>query len=466
MQIFVVGALVCAGLLIVGYYQRATVIVALIASFAFGSTAIATIESLGGASPLIFTVFAALLLVSIPLRRHALHDLGVALTRSGAPWIIGSLILYTTLGAIILPRLFAGQTTAFVPSRVSGEVFELPLAPVSGNITQTGYFSLGALVFLALSILLTRRNKLQMIRRGFFTLCVLHVALGFVDLTGKLIGAGDVLMPVRSASYALATNVEEAGFFRIAGGYSEASAFGGVALACLAFTSTYWRRTRSFLAFALSIALIVLLALSTSTTAYVGLTIISLPLVASIIRSILVGRLSGEDLILVALVSLCVTIALAIYLYNSEVFAPVIKLFEATILNKSSSLSGQERAYWNLKSLQSLFDTAGLGIGLGSSRSSSWIISVLSQFGAIGAFLMAALVVDLMRGLGQKSARSDLEIVAIHDGVRAFALLWLMAAAIAGGGADPGLLFFVSLATVIACRQQVSRGHVTSTGTS
>ena len=206
MQLSVVGLVICAVLLIVSYSQRGALTLALMASFAFGATSIATLDALGGSSPLIYTVFAILLVSSVVVRKSFPYDFAMVFSRSKTAWILVALALYASASAIILPRLFASHTTAFVPSRDSGEVLELPLAPVSGNLTQTLYFTLGVLIFVALSMRLLRRENLQLVLRGFFALCIVHAGLGLIDLAGKLSGAGDVLRFMRTASYALATN--------------------------------------------------------------------------------------------------------------------------------------------------------------------------------------------------------------------------------------------------------------------
>jgi len=467
MHISLAGFAVCAGLLLIGYCSRATLIVALMGSLAFGSTAVVSLTMLGGSSPLAFTLIAFVLLLFVLIRRTTLDDLAVVFTKYRAAWIALGLMFYVCVGTALLPRLFAGRTNAFVP--VHGVIFEVPLGPVSGNVTQTSYFVLGVLTFLALSVLLLCRANLQKMRNGFFAWCVLHAALGLTDFASKLLGAGDVLAPIRTAAYAMVTEAEEAGFSRIVGGYSEASAFGGATLATLAFAFTYWRRTLSSTALALSIALLVLLMLCTSSTAYVGAFAISVPLILALGRSMLAGRFSRNDLMLFAVVLLAVVIILSMYLYNDRQFAPVVHLFESTILNKPLSNSGQERTNWNLTSLQSFLDTGGLGIGFGSSRASSWIIAVISQIGLLGALFVAALVMELSRSIGRPgSGEIDPEMRALHDSVRACALAWLVGASIGSGSADPGLLFFVALATVLACRTQCARfsmriGEPTST---
>src|SRR5205085_8878785 len=134
-------------------------------------------------------------------------------------------------------------------------------------------------VFLSLA---RDKSALHAVRRGFLTLAALLVTLGAVDLGAKLTGLGDLLSPIRSANYAMLTDNEVGGFWRITGGFSEASAFAGMGVSCLAFVFTYWRATGSRLALTLTLALIALLVLSTSSTAYVALAILALPPVFSL----------------------------------------------------------------------------------------------------------------------------------------------------------------------------------------
>ncbi|MGN6534150.1 MAG: hypothetical protein ACTHKQ_00295, partial [Mesorhizobium sp.] len=65
MQLSIAGLSVCAVILIVAFNSRGTLIVALLASLAFGSTAAMTLTSLGGSSPLIYTLFAMLLVTAV-----------------------------------------------------------------------------------------------------------------------------------------------------------------------------------------------------------------------------------------------------------------------------------------------------------------------------------------------------------------------------------------------------------------
>ncbi|WP_198174320.1 hypothetical protein [Mesorhizobium xinjiangense] len=457
MQISPIGFVVCAVILLTAHYCRSVLIVGLLASVAFGSTALVALTGLGGSSPLIYTLFSALLITVVVLRRQIWSDLGVVFGSMRPIWLLTTLMAYAIVGSWLLPRFFAGQTTVFVQGKTRGGVVETSLVPVGGNITQTGYFVLGGLTAIALCILLMNRGSIRHIRTGMFVMCILHAGMGMIDLLGKLAGAGDVLEPIRTASYAMLTEAVEGGFYRIAGAYSEASAFGARSLACLAFVYTYWRRTNSDLAKWLAIVILMLTVLSTSSTAYVGLAILCVPVGFSISKSFLQGRIMFEDLLIVILLCLGIVAVMAIVIRSPEFFSPFVKLLDEMVLNKASSTSGQERTYWNVKSLQSFVDTSGLGIGIGSSRASSWLIAVISQLGVIGALLMAILLAYIARGLGRLSAWVPSETAAIVASVRNYALAGIVSGSLISGTPDPGLMFFVAFAVIAAARFHARR---------
>jgi hypothetical protein len=370
-------------------------------------------------------------------------------------WVVLIFMIYTIGGSVILPRLFFGQTTAFVPIKTELRIAEVPLSPVSGNVTQTLYFVLNVLTFFAVAILFSKENHAKAVRNGFFIWATLLVSTGFMDLIGKLIGAGDLLEPIRTASYSMLTDVEQAGFFRIAGPYAEASAFGAATVVTLAFMFTYWRATRDRIALIISIFLLLLLLLSTSSTAYVGAALIAMPLFFSILRTATTGRISRPDLFLLSCGIGAIVMVVAIELYDDKILDPIWDLFNTMIFNKASSASGQERAYWNLRSIDSFFDTAGLGIGLGSSRASSWIVAVISQLGLIGSLLLAAMTYQIISKRWIRMAENgDGQTQVIARSLRSAVLASLVTATVAGGGADPGLLFFVGLAVSSSFRRR------------
>jgi O-antigen ligase len=81
-------------------------------------------------------------------------------------------------------------------------------------------------------------------------------------------------------------------------------------------------------------------------------------------------------------------------------------------------------------------------------------VAVVSQLGIAGALLMAVLVGVLLRDLVSPVPQAvDRQALALVSGARAAALASLAAASASGGFADPGLVFFIALAVVGACRK-------------
>lgn len=460
MQPSIAGILIFCGLLAVSRFFAMPAVVALIASLTFGTTAIVVLPALGGSSPMVFVALLAVLLLVVALRRDTLSNLQEVFAHQPIAQLVLLLMAYTAATAFLLPRLFAGRATVFIPQRTAGEVIgivQTTLGPVSGNVTQPLYFIFGGFAFFAFSVVLLRPGAIKGIRQGFFIWATLNVAAGFIDLFGKILGLADILAPIRSASYAMATNVEVAGFFRIAGTYSEASAFGAVSVALLAFMFTYWRQTRNTYALVLSAMLCILLTLSTSTTAYVSTAILGAILFVSLVREGLRDKLQRGELALLGFGIAVIVAAIGAEAYDARLLAPLWDLFDAMVFNKASSSSGYERAYWNYQSLVSVYDTMGLGIGLGSSRASSWVIAVVSQLGLIGAAMMGVLTWEIIRSNRIRYAagveQSDRATVL---SVRAAALASLLAATIGGGAADPGLVFFIALAVASAVSRTIS----------
>jgi hypothetical protein len=445
------GLLVAAFIALIGYALGAPLTIGLFASLPLGGTAWGSLPALGGSSPIIYTLFAIGIVLTTAFRKSILVELGQVLSRFSAAWVLLTLTVYAIISAVILPRLFEGQTAAFIPIR--GMIREVTLAPASGNITQPGYFTLGTLTFFALCVLMLRRDHMKLVLKGFLAFAVIHAGLGILDLASKFAGAGDVLRPIRTANFALLTEVAHAGFWRITGGFPEASSFGITSLACLGFCYAYWRHTSSRFVFVLTGIMLVLVLLSTSSTAYGGLTLLGLAPAFSLLRSALRNRFSRDDVLVAGLGVLMSVGAAGLFIANERAFDPVVNLVEETVLNKAQSSSGKERGYWNARSLQNFTDTGGLGIGLGSSRSSSWLVSVISQLGLIGSLAMAALVYVLVRGVaGIKRTEENAELFALAAGARACALGGLIGAAIGGSSADPGITFVVPLAVIAACR--------------
>jgi transposase len=462
MEIAPIAILVGAGLFLLGWCLRAPIMVALFGSLAFGSLAIATLPAVGGAVVLLYVPLAGLLVASVMLQRSFWSDLTRVFTLHWMPAVLVILLAYAVVSALIFPRLFAGQTTVFVPLQ-NGAVVETALMPVSGNLNQVGYFCVGILSFFAVSVLLLRQHNFSSIKTAFLTFATLNAILGLVDLFGKAAGAGDLLSPFRTASYAMLVNVQVEGVWRIVGGYPEASAFGAASLVALAFTFSYWRATGSRPILILWMVLLLLLIMSTSTTAYVGLAVLLLILGISWLWKLLTGGLSRRDMALLVAAGVGSATVLGIFVFGDGRLDTAARLIETTLLEKSTSASGSERFYWNQKSWMAFLDTYGLGVGLGSSRASSSLVAILSQLGIAGALLFGLVFIEIAKPpIRRPPELDDAELIALCEAMRWAGVAIILGGAIASGAADPGILFYIVLAGLLVGRARLSENAVQS----
>ena len=451
MELSIAGLLVCLMLWALGYAIGAPLIIGLFASFAFGSTAVA---SLSVTTIPIYVVFAGALLVSLASQRNFTTSLLDVLGKEPLAQLTCGLVAYAVATAFILPRLFANDATIIVP--IDFILVEFSLRPVAGNFNQSAYLLLNGLLFFAFAILMHSQRQSD-IRRGFLTWACMQALLGVTDVASKTAGLGDVLDPVRTAGYADLSGEAVVGFWRIVGGFPEASAYATVSLQALAFAFVDWRLTRSRLSLALSLTLLLLLALSTSSTAYVGLAGLLLCLILFAFASGLRGRILIDHVALFAFGLTLIVIVLALYMYDEHLFDPWVAMVLDATFNKPMSDSGMERSYWNRLSVEAFVNTQGIGVGLGSTRSSSWPISVLSQLGVIGAAGFAVAVCALV--LGPTYLLNENRHGSLPASACAAALAGLLGNSLGGSGADPGTIFFIALAIVSAHLRVAAKVH-------
>jgi hypothetical protein len=130
----------------------------------------------------------------------------------------------------------------------------------------------------------------------------------------------------------------------------------------------------------------------------------------------------------------------ALALITDGVAQRIYEYVDTLILSKAETSSGVQRSYWNALALQNFFDSWGLGVGLGTNRTSSFPLAILSNVGVPGAVfysLFIATVFGVRRG-EPRSYPSDVRAAA-----RIACLSLLTGAIIAGPTVDQSLLFYV-----------------------
>jgi hypothetical protein len=463
MQLSLAGTLIFLALLLADRRANGGLFVCLLASMAFGATALMSLSSLGGSSPLITALISMIIVLRCLFLRNLVDILATIFRTQPLAWCVLFLIVYAIGGAYLLPRLFQNELVVFIVERTEsggGNVKAALLGPSGGNVTQSAYLAVNAALFFPASIAFMTDRGLMAFKRGLFAWACLVPALGLIDLAGVMTGSGEILLPIKTASFALISSSDHAlaGFPRLSGSFSESSAFGGAVVSCLAFTLTYWRATQHLGALMLSAVLIALTILSTSSTAYVTVVVAALLLAASSTLQLFKGRIKTTDLILAGIGLTSLVAMIGLYLVLPSAFDPLARLIDVAIVNKSTSDSALERGTWNSHAWAALIETFGLGIGVGSTRTSSWIVAVASHLGVLGAAMMLMTLFVILRSTSKlEQSTLDRDRVATILGARASVLTALIAGCLASPSPDPGPLFFITAAAISVGGHAASR---------
>jgi hypothetical protein len=418
-----IGLLTIAiGLLCLLLGLRATFFTLVVMSL-FGAAAAMVI---GGSNIQPAHLFLAFTLVSVVTQQE---QAGAALKAIsfGQPgfWLL-CLVVIALTSAFFMPRLLAGSTQ-IIPLGVSSYAntgSTVPLGPVSSNFTQSVYI-VADLACFAITVGMASSEA------GFRTVCaaVLAYAVGnalfaFLDVVTYATGAQGLLSLMRNAKYTLHVEDEVSGLKRIVGSYPEASAFARATLGTFAFAGTLalsgFRPAWTGL---LALVSLVLVILSTSSTGLAGtpLVLIILYLTALMRGGFNLGKPLTSVIVLCGPI-LIVALILAVLL-DDAASETVRSYVDLLIFNKSDTGSGIER-----------------NVGLGTVRTSSFPIALLSNVGVPGSifYLLFAFTAFARRRGEQLSFVADVRLAARNA---CFALL--IGDTFAAPTVEQGLLFFI-----------------------
>jgi hypothetical protein len=358
-------------------------------------------------------------------------------------WLM-CLLIYGLLTAFLMPRLLEGsmQIVALGTSGYGETNWTVPLNPTSGNLTQSIYLSGDFACFIMIvAIASTSLAGFTTITNALLAYAVGNVIFAFVDLATFATGTKWLLDFIRNAQYVMHDEEQIAGIKRIVGSFTEASAFAASTLGALGFTGTLWLcGYRPALTGTLALISLVLVVLSTSSTGLAGTPAILLILYATALtRHGIDFRKPVSSTAVMCAPLLIVAVILALQL-DDEAAKPIRDYINTLIFTKSDTDSGIERAAWNMFSLRNFFDSYGLGVGLGTVRTSSFLIALLSNVGVPGTlFYIFFATTAFFRRRGTPGT----DLADIRLAARNACLGLIIAATFAGVTVEQGLLFYV-----------------------
>ena len=373
--------------------SRGTVLVLLVASMPFASLALLPPKMIH-MSILPQSMFAVVLILKVLAPQ--LMPLSPKLLTALRLRHLGYLALFLLVGTV---------ATVFMPKLFAGEVFIIPmggdfhgpdlLSSTLQNFTQFGYVTLSVATVFAVTLMADEPWFTKTLLISMLAGSIVCIVTGLIDLVAASTGMESLLEPFRNADYAYLTASELAGRKRVVGFTPEASAYGPIcvnfAAAILLLQPLFAEGRQRVLATTIGIVLVWMAVLSTSSSAYLGLAVLGLAYLANSVRRAAFSSPMGQrGLMWELLMGLgAIAAVLFVLIANADLFDPLLNTIDEVIFRKPLSGSFYERSFWNTTAWETVATTWGLGVGFGSTRTSSWVAAIVSNAGLMGAAFMA-----------------------------------------------------------------------------
>lgn len=361
--------------------------------------------------------------------------------------------LYGFVSAFLLPRIFAGQIDV-VPLRPAGlrhllDVFPLHFSPQ--NITTAVYLIGTGLAALCSYLAVARAKDLRPIVTVAVAITVTHAVLGIMGVALKGTPWDLIVDFFRNGSYAQLNQRTES-FIRINGLLPEPSSFAQFGFAWFVICFELWLRHIRPAATGFAAALMaVVLVLSTSSTAYVGLA--GYAFVFACRAACVPAYLRADKLLAIGAAALLGFAIVGLMLIASSEIAQAFEtMLRQMTVEKADSLSGQQRAFWAKQGLDAFAASYGLGIGAGSFRSSSIATAILGGMGVVGFISFTAYLLKL--GWPRRAEHPEDEAIDIADAAGWAAMVTLIPAMVMQASPDPGMDFACLAGIAIGLRSR------------
>jgi len=421
----------------------------------FGDLTLLPLSFTGGFNLPAQTVCAVVLITKtiLPLRgRNAFMNMALDMRRLG---ILSIFSIYAILTAFLLPRLFAGDVMVYSLNAAGSES---PLHPTSANFSQPVYLMISVLMLFSFAIRAKDHEFLKTYIRSILVAAVLLAVSGVMDLALNDVGLSALLAPVHNGGYNLLAGATIAGQTRVTGFMSEASVFGEACCCTLSFLmfnfSYFEQRMRVAVVLPLIFILFTLTFLSTSSTGYVGLiAILSIQALRSVMAFLFVGerhRISVRRLAILIGASLLV-VGVSVSVYQSQL-AHYQQLLNAVLFQKTASDSYIERTSWTAAGMAAFLATHGIGVGIGSVRTSNWFVNILASTGVIGVGLIILLVLSI---IWPSQKRISNENQRLTSGLKWCLIPVAVMISLSGTTPDPGVWITTILGLLYALKSEV-----------
>lgn len=347
--------------------------------------------------------------------------------------IIGRIALEACLGRITVPREISGPLLTLLLFVVIGLVtlwtavlfFQGKVIVLGGtdefkltaaspyqfrreNVTQFLYLVFSVALTAALAIRLCRQSVDEVVNIVDTSIVTSMIVCDILCIWQWLSFNSSLPWPheffFSNPSYAPRVDQELAGGLRVTGPFSEPSA---LAFQYAGFLFYAYRRfvvRRTTFSVLLMLACIGVMLLSKSTTALFVLAVFFIVALGPTLLNMLRGRMPQIRVTFAGVVITVILIGAAAgaAIYAAENADFVNDLIQALLVDKSQSSSFRERSGANLMALDILVRTGGLGIGIGSHKPSSLLLTLLSNTGIVGTGIFGYFVIQLVMAVRKR----------------------------------------------------------------
>lgn len=452
--------------LLLGARAEAMLVFAMLCTLMGGSAAI-ILTALGSSSIAPASVGMSFLVLRIILDKSVNGAALREALRVNCAYIVYA--IWAVVGAVALPRIFARQIDV-VPLRPVGlrnlyDVF--PLTFTSQNITASVYITGSCLLAIATYVAVGRPRGAVYFVKAAIVVAGLHLATGIADLLLPEATWSVIKNFFRNGTYAQ-LDQSIAGFKRVSGILPEASGYAGYGFCWFVLMVELWLRDvlpkRTGIT---SLALLLILIMSTSSTAYVSF---GAYLALLVLRAMLFpGGFGFHKILWIGGVGLAgATISSLMVLLSPGLADQLWLILQHMTVDKAGSDSGLQRAFWAKQGLNAFTRAYGLGIGAGSFRSSNVFTAILGSMGIIGVAMWLIYLAKVVHPLHRSTyVTTSNKVAAIGASASWAAGCVIIPGMLAAASPDLGANFsiFAGAALCLRRKTQASSGAVNAART-
>ncbi|MBW8190580.1 hypothetical protein K0504_05980 [Neiella marina] len=313
-------------------------------------------------------------------------------------WALLLFSMYAVLCAVLAPKVFAGDVKIMSPREgISVSAGLLPLRFGMGNVFQSVYIVFNFLLcFFAFFILSKQKASVKDVIKGCELAVWLIVLVGAYQMVAFSVGLYWPSEIINSnAGGAQSFDQFANGVKRVSATFVEPSVMAMHSIGLLGLMIVA-KRHRLLIG-----GLALMLLLTSSTTAIVGCVLL--------FATYLFLSFKKIDLELFRRITVVIVggTLMAVLLLAFDTLFFDGQYLEKVFLNKLSSNSGVARSQADFHAVGLLFETYGIGVGVGSNRASSWLANTLASNGLFGIIFLVITFACVIRILGKSASDND-----------------------------------------------------------